>query len=222
MKKEKKKLNRIEQVVEVVQLKLESAPGCHDWEHTARVLHNARIITSRESLKNNIDLKIIEAAAILHDVARLEELNSNGKICHASLGAKLALDILPKCGFCDDTENAKIAECIKRHRFRGKNDAPETIEQKIIYDADKLDSIGAVGLGRAIHFSGRIGSALHNTKKEALASDAYSSGDTAYREYLVKLKDIPSKLLTTTARSMAVKRAEFMHTFFDTLNNEIY
>ena len=222
MKKISKKLNRIEQLVEVVKSKLESAPGCHDWEHTARVLHNAKIIASRESLKTNLDLKIVEAAAILHDVARLEELKTNGKVCHASLGAKLALEILPKCGFCDETENAKIAECIKRHRFRGKNDAPETIEQKIIYDADKLDSIGAVGIGRAIHFSGRIGSALHNTKEEALASDAYSDGDTAYREYLVKLRHIPSKLLTTTGRSMAINRAKFMHTFFDTFNNEVY
>lgn len=222
MKNNDKENNRVEKLTEMVKLKLKSAPGCHDWEHTARVLHNALIIASRESLNHKVNINVVEASAILHDVARLEELNSHGKICHATLGAKLALEILPQCGFCDDDENAKIANCIKKHRFRGENDAPTLIEEKIIYDADKLDSIGAVGVGRALHFSGRIGSALHNTKDEALASDAYSDGDTAYREYLVKLKDIPSKMLTTTGRSMAIDRAEFMHKFFDTLNQEIY
>ena len=214
--------DKLKLLTEKVKAKLESAPGCHDWEHTARVLHNSKIIAAREALKTSVDMTIVEAAAILHDIARPEELKAGGKICHATVGAELAEKILPECGFTGEDFIANIAECVKRHRFRGKSEIPETIEQKIIYDADKLDSIGAIGVGRAIHFSGRIGSSLHNTKEEALASDAYGDGDSAYREYLVKLRLIPEKMLTDTGRMMARERAEYMHTFFDRLNAEVY
>jgi uncharacterized protein len=165
---------------------------------------------------------IVEAAALLHDIGRVEELKQNGKICHANLGFEIAPGILRECGFEDEEIIAKVSECVRRHRFRGKSEKPETIEQKIIFDADKLDSIGAIGVGRAIHFSGRIGSRLHNTEKEALDSDAYSGEDSAYREYLVKLRHIPDRMFTETGRKLALKRAESMHLFFDTLNNEVY
>jgi len=214
--------DKLKMLTEKVKVKLESAPGCHDWEHTARVLHNAKIIAAEESLKMPVNMTVIEAAAILHDVARPEELKASGKICHAAIGAKLAEKLLHECGFTENYLIINIIECVKRHRFRGDSKPPETIEQKIIYDADKLDSIGAVGIGRAIHFSGRIGSALHNTKEEALTSEAYGDGDSAYREYLVKLKHIPDKMLTDIGRIMAAERAGYMHAFFDRLNAEVY
>ena len=214
--------NKLKQVSEKVKAVLKTAPGCHDWEHTVRVLHNARIITARESLKTPVDTVVVEAAAILHDIARPEELKTAGKICHATLGAEFAEKILLECNFNDKDIIAGIVACVKRHRFRGAAELPVTIEEKIIYDADKLDSIGAIGIGRAIHFSGRIGSSLHNTKEEALASEAYGTGDSAYREYLVKLRNIPEKMLTVTGRMMAAERATYMHAFFERLNAEVY
>lgn len=196
-----------------------TAPGCHDWQHTLRVLKNAQRIAKLESLDKKINLDIITAAALLHDVGRPEELKQNGAICHAQLGAKIAKKFLINCGCKDQSFIKAISECIKRHRYRN-NLIPETIEEKIIFDADKLDSIGAVGVARAIHFSGRIGSVLHNTKEEALNSTEYSSEDSAYREYLVKLQYIPKKMLTKSGRKLAEERAEFMHLFFDKLNQE--
>lgn len=212
----------LKKLAERVRKELESAPGCHDWDHTSRVFHNARIISEGESQLENVDMIVVEASALLHDIGRVEELKQNGKICHANLGFEIAPGILRECGFEDIEIIAKVAECVKRHRFRGKSEKPETIEQKIIFDADKLDSIGAVGVGRAIHFSGRIGSRLHNSEEEATASDAYSGEDSAYREYLVKLRHIPDRMLTETGKKLAIKRTEFMHLFFDTLNDEVY
>ena len=212
----------LQKLAEKVKNELKTAPGCHDWDHTERVLHNSRIIAQGESDNSNVDMLIVEAAALLHDIGRVEELKNNGKICHADLGFEITPGILRECGFEDEEEIAKIAECVKRHRFRGKSEKPETIEQKIIFDADKLDSIGAVGIGRAIHFSGRIGSKLHNTEKEALNSESYSGEDSAYREYLVKLRHIPDRMLTETGKKLAHERAKFMHLFFDTLNDEVY
>ena len=98
--------------------------------------------------------------------------------------------------------------------------APETLEERIVYDADKLDSLGAFGVARSFHFAGRIGARLHNSREEAINSEAYSREDTAYREYLVKLRYLPEKMLTATGAEMAKKRAEFMFAFFDELEKE--
>ena len=203
-----------------VRRRFRDAPGCHDWDHTSRVLLNALTIAKAEAELRMVDVDVVEAAAILHDVARVEEISGKGSMCHAIKGAEIAHDILISLGCKDRRFAARVCECVRRHRFRGRTEAPETIEQKIVYDADKLDQIGAVGVSRAIHFSGRIGSVLHNTPKQALASKAYSKGDSAYREYLVKLRHIPAKMLTGTGRKMAAERASYMHAFFQQLNAE--
>ena len=215
-------MNNLKRLEEKVKSFLQLAPSCHDWDHTFRVFNNARQIAEQENKTSNVNLLMVQAAALLHDIGRPEELKKEGKICHAVLGYTMAPQILKQCGFTDENLIVNIAECIKRHRFRGNNKKPETIEQKIIFDADKLDSIGAVGIGRAMHFSGRIGSRLHNTKQEATISNAYSKEDSAYREYLVKLRHIPKRMLTQTGKKFAIERADFMHLFFDTLNKEIY
>jgi uncharacterized protein len=212
-----------EKLKKEVQKRLESAPGCHDWDHTLRVFRNALLIADEEIQPvSRQSLEIIKAGALLHDIGRASDLNGEKNICHALLGAEMAPEILIDCGYEDESFIKHVAECVKRHRFRGKTDAPETIEQKIIYDADKLDSIGAVGIARAIHFSGRIGSRLHNTEKEAAVSEAYSYEDSAYREYLVKLRYIPDRMLTETGARLASERAEFMHLFFEVLNKEVF
>ncbi|HOK04922.1 MAG TPA: hypothetical protein PLN24_06695, partial [Victivallales bacterium] len=96
----------------------------------------------------------------------------------------------------------------------------QSIEEKIVYDADKLDSLGAIGIGRAFHFAGRIGARLHNTEQEALSSNSYTKEDTAYREYLIKMRHIPEKMLTKTGKKIALKRLKFMKLFFEKLNKE--
>ena len=157
---------------------LSKSPRCHDWEHTIRVLHNARLIASQEE---GVNKKVIELGAILHDIARADEMAIKGKICHAKKGAKLAEKILKNAGFDKDISQ-KVVKCVRRHRYRS-DQSPVSLEEKIIYDADKLDSVGAVGLGRAFLFAGREGARVHNTKEEAVTSDAYSENDTAYREF---------------------------------------
>jgi uncharacterized protein len=212
------------ELMKAVKSRLNSAPGCHDWEHTRRVLRNARVIMARMQLTYNhpkFNSLIVKCAAVLHDAARPEELASNGAVCHAALGAELAPKLLKECGFDDAEFAAEVADCVKTHRYRGSSsDAPLTLEQKIIFDADKLDSIGAIGVARALHFSGRIGSSIHNSEKDALGSEAYGKEDSAYREYLVKLRHIPSRMLTEPGREMAIERGAFTAEFFERLNSE--
>ena len=209
---------KFELLHDMVKIHMESAPGCHDFEHVMRVLHNARLILEHEKAA---DRNIVEFGALLHDIARPEELESKGIICHAECGAKLCIPMLAECGIRDTILVEKISSTVLRHRYRGGNQ-PVTLEDKIVYDADKLDSISCVGIGRAFHFAGRIGAKLHNTEEEAVSSNAYSREDSAYREYLVKLRHVPSRMLTVAGRAFAEKRAVRMKEFFDNLNREIY
>jgi len=207
-------------VFEKVRSILENAPGCHDFDHTLRVLKNARMIASHELPPSDAEsFSNVELAALLHDVARPEEMRSHGKQCHAEAGAPKAEAVLRACGCTDEARIRAVSECVKRHRYRGKN-APVSLIDKIVYDADKLDSIGAAGIGRAFHFAGRNGARLHNTESEALGGEEDGREDSAYREYLVKLRNVPGRMLTVSGRRAAEERAAYMHDFFQRLNEE--
>ncbi|MDD5698025.1 MAG: HD domain-containing protein [Victivallaceae bacterium] len=199
-----------------VKSRLEAAPGCHDFDHTLRVLRNAEKLAEELPAA---DLRIVRLAALLHDLARPEEMRAKGKFCHAREGAAAAAAILKKHGFPQKMIEP-VCNCIRSHRFRGGELLPSTPEAAIIYDADKLDSIGAIGIGRAFHFAGREQARVHNRLEEALNSPAYSRDDSAYREYLVKLRYVPDKMLTAPGKRYAAARAEFMHNFFLQIEKE--
>ena len=196
--------------------KLGSGSGGHDFDHTLRVLANARMLAKELP---EADLQVVETAALLHDIARPEETASHGAISHAELGAKLAAEWLDELDFTPPFA-AAVAAAVRSHRYRDEI-VPATLEARIVYDADKLDSLGAVGLGRAFLFAGRVGARLHNTADEALNSPAYSREDTAYREYLVKLRKLPAAMLTEPGRREGQRRLRFMRRFFDRLDAEI-
>lgn len=197
--------------------RLQAAPGCHDWEHSLRVLRNAL----RLAENTDANREIIILAAILHDIARPDEMVSRGGVCHAAIGAEYAEEILRKQGWKDEDAIAAIVHCVRSHRFRGDGPRPATTEAAIVHDADKLDSLGAIGIGRAFHFAGRFGAKVDNTEEEAINSDAYSDNDTALREYLVKLRHLPDRMLTEAGKNEAHERAEFMRGFFARLNREV-
>ena len=112
----------------------------------------------------------------------------------------------------DHKEN--IAHCIRTHRFRG-NHHPETLEARVLFDADKLDAIGAVGVARAFLFAGEIGARLHSPEVKAEDSIPYSENDTGYREYRLKLRLIKHRMLTETGKKLAGERHRFMEAFFE-------
>lgn len=209
--------NLFKEITKKVKKKLSKSPACHDWDHTERVLRNSQKICEVE---NKSDRKVVEIAALLHDIARGSDMYRKKRKCHAAEGAIIAKRILSE--YCSNKNFIeRVCLCVKRHRFRG-DDAPQSLEEKIVYDADKLDSLGAVGIGRAFHFSGRIGSRLHNEESIALNSKSYSNEDTAFREYLVKMRGLPQKMLTKTGKKLALRRAKIMKKFFEELNNEVF
>lgn len=192
------------------------ARGSHDWDHTERVFR----LCLRLGRKEKADLEVLKLAAVLHDIGRQEEDASNGKVSHSRAGARLARAILEKHGV-DKKKIARVVHCIKSHRFRGR-DVPRSLEAKILFDADKLDSIGAVGIGRAFLFAGEIGAGLHNPEIDINNTRPYTKEDTAYREFLVKLKKIKDRVFTREGKRMARQRHKFMTEFFDRLNRETH
>jgi len=208
-------MDLIKQIKEEVKPFFDTAKGSHDWEHTERVYK----LCMQIGKKDHIDLDVLKLAAILHDIGREDQDKSNGKICHAKRGAFLAKGLLEKHNI--EKENIdKIIHCIETHRFRN-NKIPQSKEAKILFDADKLDSIGAVGIGRTFLFAGEVGAKLHNKDIDIEKTQPYTKEDTAYREFIVKLSKIKDKMFTKEGRRIAEERHNFMVNFFNRLNKEV-
>lgn len=187
---------------------LSGAQKSHAWDHTLRVLATA----SRIGQTEGADILVVRLAALLHDVGRPFEDESKGLVCHAKKGAELAGPVLAGLDI-DAGRRENILHAIQTHRYRG-NGAPETLEARVLFDADKLDSIGAVGVARAFQFAGEVGARLHNPDKAPELTSPYGEDDTGFREYSLKLRFISRRMLTQTGRAMAQERHAFMEEFF--------
>lgn len=192
----------------------EEGEGCHDWDHTLRVYNLAIHIGKIE----NADLEILGIAALLHDIGRPEEARLKHKVCHAEIGAVMAEGILSGHGISPEKIEA-IKYCILSHRY-SKGEVPKTKEAQILYDADKLDNIGAIGIGRAFNYSGTYNARTHNPEVNSEDVRPHSREDTAYQYYHIKLKKVKSKLFTSEAKKIAESRDKYMTEFFERLNKE--
>jgi len=187
----------------------DKASGSHDWEHTLRVVRLCEMIGRVE----NADMDVLRTAAYLHDIGRSLQDASNGAVCHAEKGAQIAEPFVERLAFTKK-QKQNILDCIRCHRFRNHH-TPVTPEAKVLFDADKLDAIGAIGVARAFLFAGEVGARLHNADIDAEEARPYSTDDTGYREFKVKLCKIKDKMLTAEGRKLARERHAFMNDFFN-------
>jgi uncharacterized protein len=190
------------------------ASGSHDWQHSLRV-HRLCLRIGPEA---GADRVVLEAAAYLHDIGRASQDNSNGAICHAAKGARIAEALLTPLPL-EAGQKQNIIHCVRAHRYRSDCN-PQTIEAKVLFDADKLDSIGAIGIARAYLFAGELGACLHNPDLAPEKAEPYSVNDTGHREFVVKLSKIKDRMMTDPGRRIAKGRHDFMVTFFDRFLNE--
>jgi len=187
---------------------LNGGQGSHDWDHTLRVVRLCEHIGRIEAA----DMAVLIPAGYLHDIGRQRQDESGGAVCHAEYGAMLAEPVIRDLPVTDH-QKTNILHCIRSHRFRGGN-CPETLEARILFDADKLDAIGAIGVARAFLFAGEIGARLHNPDVVVENSRAYTVDDTGFREYQIKLRHIRDRILTREGRKLAQDRHRFMTDFF--------
>lgn len=211
-------------ILEIVKEKLTCS--AHNLDHVLRV-HNLCLLIAKD--EENVDLEILIPAALLHDIARVEESQDNtGQIDHAILGCEIAEGILKELEY-EKEKIDKIKHCISAHRFRTGNE-PKTIEAKILFDSDKLDIIGATGIARSFMLAGQFGQRLtantdlnHYIKANTVENGRIKevSKHTPFIEYEIKFKKIPDKLYTKTAKEIGEKRMKFMDEYFKTLRSEI-
>lgn len=189
----------------------------HDWTHTERVYKLCMDIGKKE----NANLFALQLAALLHDIGREKEIESKGKKDHAEISKNLAIIILKKYNI-DNAIINQVLECIDSHRFR-VNKIPKTKEARILFDADKLDCIGAIGVARAYAWAGEQKLKLYpgeGNEKNYLGT-GYEKIHTPVAEFMFKLKTVKNKLFTKTAKQIAGKRHNFMLKFFNQLNKEL-
>lgn len=185
--------------------------AAHDFDHVLRVLALAERIGQAEGA----DMEIVRAAVLLHDVARAEEERTG--FCHAKAGAERARQIL--AGHPADKVEA-VAQAIASHRFRDEV-VPQTLEAKVLYDADKLDAIGAIGIARAYALAGKRGQRLWTETPAGSSTDAQSPDYTPVHEFTFKLSRLKESLFTATARQIAEQRHRYMVEFFALLQDEV-
>ena len=217
-------LEKYKTLISIVEKELSCS--AHNMDHVKRVFNTCITIAKNES---NVDLDVLLPAALLHDIARVKEIqDETGEIDHAKLGSEMAEAILDELGYKGDVIE-KIKHCIITHRFRSDN-FPRTIEAKILFDADKLDAIGAVGLSRSYMLAGQHGQKIYINKpiKEYMEDNTAENGrlkdiskHSPMIEYEFKFKEIPKKLYTKKAKELAKSRIKFMDEFFNRLKLEI-
>lgn len=184
--------------------------GSHSFDHTQRVYNLAMRLAKNEP----VDSDILKAAVLLHDIARKKEDEVNGKICHAKEGSIIANEILGNSGFPKE-KIERVCYAIKIHRH-SLGIKPETIEAAILQDADRLDALGAITVGRMFSSGGETGKPMYNPNipldKECPTYDSYSTIHGFYNKIL-KLKS--ETFNTYEAREIAKGRYEFVEEFLD-------
>lgn len=200
----------------------------HGFDHVLRVYALAEHLARCEGG----DVEIVRAAALLHDIDSHKlpdpetgsgEIKANKRLEHHLASAEFASLVLEDEGWSHE-RIAAIAHCIRAHRFRDEREQPETLEAQILYDADKLDAIGAIGVARAIAFSVKSGSPIYmQPSKQFVKTGRKEPGEahSAYHEYLFKLRRIKERLFTSSGRTIAEERHRFMKEYFERLSAEL-
>jgi len=187
----------------------------HGFSHILRVYR----LCDRIGRQENADLTIVRAAALLHDVEGDVDVREN----HHLAAARFAEKTLLKEGWSAEAIKA-VVHCIRAHRFRDDSEKPQTVEAQVLFDADKIDAIGAVGVARAVAYAVRAGMDVYAPPSDLyLSSGKYEPGEsqTVAHEYLFKLRHIKDRLFTPSGRSLAAERHELMVRFFEGWMKEI-
>jgi uncharacterized protein len=191
-----------------------SGDAAHDFDHVLRVTHLAEQIASAEGA----DVQIVRLAALLHDVPV-----SDTRSAHHLAAAAYANELLTSRGLgTEQVEN--IVHSIEAHRFRDRSIQPKTLEAMCLYDADKLDSIGAIGIARCFAYAGANDSRLWIEPWSAVSDRKQKpegSDYTPVHEFVYKLQNLLATLHTETARRIGRERHTFMIKFYNQLDREV-
>lgn len=202
--------------------------SAHDLDHIMRVYNLCMLIATHE---DQVNMNILIPSILLHDIARVREDKDTLGLCdHAVVGSEMAEDILRVLGYGEE-DIKEIKHCIISHRYRSSSH-PQTIEAKVLFDADKLDGIGATGIARSFMMVGQYGGKLYEdltvyreSEENLLETSKFNNIIDKHSpniEFEIKYKKVPESLYTKKAKEIAAERKKFMEKFFETLEDEVH
>ena len=196
-----------------------AADPVHDFDHIRRVLALAERVAAAEGA----DREIVRAAVLLHDAAGASPGAESGpRATHHEASADFAGEVLASEGWPEERIEA-VQHCIRAHRFRG-TEAPRTLEAQILFDCDKLDVLGAIGVARTVAYAALAGQPLTGEPSEKFkATGEKEPGEphTPYHEFLFKLSKVKDRMQTATARQIAEERHRYLEEYFARLRREV-
>jgi uncharacterized protein len=191
------------------------ADAVHDFDHVLRVFHTAERLGQLEGA----DLEILRAAALLHDAADAAPGPGSKRRDHQHASADFAGRILKEEGWSAD-RIAAVQHCIRAHRFRDNSEPPASLEAKILFDADKLDVLGAIGAARVIAYAALDGKPFYSPPSgKFLQTGQEEPGEphSSYHEHLFKLRKVAERMFTASAKALAAERLAYLDQFFERL-----
>ena len=191
-----------------------SDDGAHDLAHLQRVWHNVRTLHEAEGG----DLEVLLAAVLLHDCVAVEK-NSPLRSQASRLAAEKASSVLAELNWPSD-KIASVAHAIEAHSFSA-NITPLTLEAKIVQDADRLDSLGMLGVARTFYIAGRMGSALYDPQDPQAKHRDYDDKRFCLDHFQTKLLHLADGFQTVAGQRLAQIRHERLKGFMEQLMEEI-
>lgn len=189
----------------------------HDFSHIFRVIKFCKLLAFHEKA----DLEVLLAAAYMHDIGRkVERLSSEDKkIRHEEWGADRAKVLLGKYTHFSDQQIEQICTCIREHR--GSTDIGcSSLESAILFDADKIDSVGVLAWGRTFSYAGTIMQPFY-TDGDINGHDSEDFTYTVFKEYKQKLSKTFDKMKTETGKRIVKNRLKNMELFYNLMIQEI-
>lgn len=194
----------------------DQSDASHDLGHFRRVYHTAQCIVASECVA--VDSMVILAAAYFHDIVSLPKNHPDNKMSsrYAALKAK---EILQQISFPEEKIDL-VCHAIEAHSFSAQL-PPQTIEAKIIQDADRMEALGALGAMRTFYVSGRIGRPPFDPQDLYAERRPLDDKTYGFDHFYVKLFKLPEMLQTEGGRRIADKRVEFLRYFANELGKNI-
>ncbi|MBD5457757.1 MAG: HD domain-containing protein [Lachnospiraceae bacterium] len=190
--------------------------SAHDREHIYRVLYTALDIARTEQ---NVNYDVLVCACLLHDIGRKEQYE-DPDVCHAKAGADKAYAFLVEKHFTEEFAE-RVSKCIRAHRFR-KDCQPESIEEKILFDADKIDASGTIGIARTLLYKGQLLQPLYSLTSDGQVSDGTDdSRESFFQEYKYKLEGIYDSFYTARGKEIAKGRQTSAESFYQSMLQEV-
>jgi len=191
-----------------------STDSAHDILHVSRVVTLARALAESEQA----DLQVVLPAAWLHDCVTLPK-NAPNRQEASSLAADEAIRFLRSIDYPADRFDA-IHHAIQAHSFSA-NIAPQTLEACVVQDADRLDSLGAIGVARTILVGGALHTPLYNPEDAFCEHRHPSDREFVLDHFYQKLLHLADSLHTPSARLEAQRRHQALQFFLDELRREL-